>query len=138
MHKTSIILIQCINLTDDYYFIDTNDKNWNILSLWTSWIPSRWRWHSPAKRWYLNTSQYGIMLLKTKVLTTTTDWPVRLIFKISMLHTCLMTLVWWCRSIVDYCMQVDNGSRNRVNFVCCSVGWGTVVGKISSIKHPEW
>jgi len=26
MHKTSITLIHCINLTGGYYFIDTNDK----------------------------------------------------------------------------------------------------------------
>jgi len=30
MHKIFITLIQSINLTDGYYFIDTNDINWNI------------------------------------------------------------------------------------------------------------
>jgi len=90
VQKTSITLIQCINLTDGYYFIDTNHNNWNIYSSWTSWIPCRWRRHAPTKRWYLNTSLYGIMLRETRVLTTTADRPAQLIFQVSMLHTCLI------------------------------------------------
>jgi hypothetical protein len=132
VHKTSVTLFLCVKLTERVISVIPTTHAEKLSLPERPELPWSQTLYAHTKRLYLTISLYRIILLKTGIWTATLVGPLWEYLKFQ-----CCTLVRYFRSIVD-CSQVDNGARNLVNFVYCAVGWGTVVGKISSIKHRKW